>query len=135
MDDEDYRALIELVAGELRRSGAPEVAYERHYHRVNVESGQAYLVEPQKRLIEMLRAFDRYVSVRDRALVEQSMNAISRTTRGEGPNRVVVELASDGEVREVDLSEVPDMSAVRHDLSNLIARLSDNGFRSGEDDR
>lgn len=134
MDDEDYRALIEIVAEELRLSGVPDIADERHYQRTDPETGDAHLVEPQKRLIEMLRAFDRHVSVRDGALVEQSLRAIRDMTRGEGPRHAVIALANDAEAREIDLGEAPDMREVRVDLNSLIARLSDFGFRSDEDD-
>jgi hypothetical protein len=82
----------------------------------------------------MLRAFDRHVSVRDGALVEQSLRTIRDVTRGEGPSRAVIVLANDVEAREIDLAETPDMRSVRVDLNSLITRLSDFGFRSDEDD-
>jgi hypothetical protein len=135
MDDEDYRALIELVAFELRRSGAPDIANERHYVAVDDEDGQPRLHEPQKRLILMLEAFERHVAVQDRAVVEKSLDTIGRTlqrnaraARAAVPERVVVELASDGYPREIDLADAPDMEVVREDLYRLIARLRDIGL-------
>jgi len=135
MDDEDYRALIEVVTFELRRSGAPEISNERHYVAGDDEDGQPRLHEPQKRLMLMLEAFERHVAIQDRAVVEKSLDTIgrvlqrdSRALRVSVPERVVVELASDGYPREIDLAGAPDMGNVREDLHNLIGRLRDIGF-------
>ena len=135
MDDDDYRMLIEIVEEELHRSGVPDIADERHYQQTDPETGEVYLIDPRKRLIEMLYAFDRHVSVRDGAIVEQSLSAIGRATSGEAPRQVVVALANDGEAREIDLAEAPNMRDVRADVGNLIARLSDLGFGSDEGGR
>jgi hypothetical protein len=129
MEDEDYRALIDLVAEELRRSGVPDIAHERHYVYTDPETGEATLFEPQKRLTLMLEAFERHVAIQDRQVVEKSLETINRVTRGEGPRRVVVALASDGAAREIDLAEAPDLHIVRQDLVGLIGRLREIGFR------
>ena len=129
MEDEDYRALIDLVAEELRRSGVPDIAHERHYIYVDAETGEAKLYEPEKRLILMLQAFERHVAMHDRHVVEQSLGTINRATRGEGPRRAVVVLASDGAAREIDLAEAPDLHLVRQDLLTLIGHLREIGLR------
>ena len=133
MDEEDYRALIDLIAGELAQSGAPDIADERHYTRTDPETGEAELYDPLKRLIEMLRAFERHVAIQDRSVAETALAVIRRAGRGEGPTRATVVLADDGGPREVDLAEAPDLSQVREDITRIIHRLMEDGFRYGEE--
>ncbi len=129
MEEEDYRALIRIVAAELRASGAPDISHERHYVYIHAETGEATLHEPQKRLMLMLEAFERHVAIQDRSIVEESLGTINRVTRGEGPRRAVIVLATDGAAREIDLSEAPDLGVVRQELRAFIGRLREIGLR------
>ena len=133
MDEEDFRALIEVVAEELALSGASDLADERHYTTTDPESGETELYDPLKRLVEMLSAFERYVAIQDRGVAEASLAMIRRAVRGEGPTRAVVELANDRGAREIDLVEAPDLAEVREDIAGIIRRLMEDGFRYGED--
>jgi hypothetical protein len=133
MDEEDLRALIEVVAEELALSGASDLADERHYTTTDPEGGEPELYDPLKRLIEMLRAFERYVAIQDRGVAEASLAVIRRAVRGDGPTRAVVELANDRGAREIDLAEAPDLAEVRKDIIGIIHRLMEDGFRYGED--
>ncbi len=133
MDEEDLRALIEVVADELALSGASDLADERHYTTTDPEGGESELYEPLKRLIEMLSAFERYLAIQDRGVAEGSLAVIRRAVRGDGPTRAVVELANDRGAREIDLAEAPDLAEVRKDITGIIHRLMEDGFRYGED--
>ncbi len=133
MDDEDFRALIEVVAEELSLSGAPDLADERHYTVTNPETGEIELYDPQKRLIEMLNAFERHLAIQDRSVAETSLNVIRRMVLGEGPSRAAVELADDRGPREIDLADAPDLAELRHDITRIVHRLMEDGFRFGED--
>lgn len=133
MDEEDFRALIELVAEELTLSGAADLADERHYTATLPETGESELYDPLKRLIEMLRAFERYVAIQDRSVAETSLAVIRGAVRGDGPSRAVVELPDDRGPREIDLAEAPNLVEVRGDVTRIIHRLMEDGFRYGED--
>lgn len=133
MDEEDFRALIEVVAEELALSGAPDLADERHYSVTNPETGEPELYKPLKRLIEMLSAFERHAAIRDRSVADSSLAAIRRAVRDDGPTRAVVELIDDRGPREIDLAEAPDLADVRADITRIIHRLMEDGFRYGED--
>ncbi|HEX5182009.1 MAG TPA: hypothetical protein VFW19_02535 [Allosphingosinicella sp.] len=132
MDDDDYRALIEVVADELTRSGAPDIADENHYSWTDPDTGEAKLFEPRKRLIMMLQAFDRFVAIQDRALLTRSLATIQRGVRSDGPQRVVVALADDDGAREIDLADAPDFADVREGINNVIGRLLEDRFRYPE---
>ncbi|MBB3937988.1 hypothetical protein [Aureimonas phyllosphaerae] len=133
MDEEDFRALIELVAEELTLSGAADLADERHYTVTDLETGETKLSDPPKRLVEMLSAFERYIAIQDRTVAEASLARILGAVRNEGPTRVVVELADDRGPREINLAEAPDLAEVRHDINHIINRLMEDGFGYGDD--
>ena len=133
MDEEDYRSLIEVVVEELERSGAADIADDGHLTRVDPETGDSELLRPLERLVEMLRAFEHLVAIHDRTLLHDFLETIQQALRGEGPRRLVVELADDGGPREVDLADAPDLAAVRGDVKVLVNRLLEDGFRRGDD--
>jgi len=133
LDDDDYRALIAIVAEELRASGAADIADERHYVTTDEETDEARLLEPQRRLFEMLKAFERFLAIQDRGTYRAALSSIARSVEGEAPRRATVLLTADDGQREVDLSEAPDLAPVRRDLRRLIARLVEGDLRPGED--
>ena len=86
MDDDDYRALIAIVAEELRESGAAELADERNYARQEEETGEARLLDPQRRLIEMLEAFNRFLAIQDRQTYVSALSSIARSVEARRRN-------------------------------------------------
>jgi hypothetical protein len=66
MDEDDFRALVEIVEEELREVGLGNLADPAHYLTIDPETGDARLIDPQKRVIEMLEALDRAMAIRDR---------------------------------------------------------------------
>ena len=133
MDQDDFRALIDELARQLRDIGAADVADEDNYRVQDESTGEERLLEPRERLIAMLHAFDRYLAVRDGSTFRDGMDRLSHFSR-EPPNRAVFFPVADDTVarRERDLSDVPDLSAVRENLRSLIEQLlSDPGTSSG----
>ncbi len=135
MDDDDYRALIAIVAEELRASGAADLSDERHYSRADEETGEARLLTPQRRLTEMLEAFGRYLAVQDRETYHTALSSIAEAVEGEAPRRATVVLTTDDAPREIDLSQAPDLAAIRKDLERVIIRLLDGDLRPGSGER
>ena len=88
MDENDYRALIELVETQLRDVGAPDITDARHYVSPNAETRDALLLPPKARLIAMLRAFGRLLAVEDRATYDIALTRI-RTKRGWSTRRIL----------------------------------------------
>lgn len=133
MDVDDYRELIEVLVQELRSSGAADIADERHYVEFDIETGETRLLNPQHRLIEMLKAFERFLAIQDRKVYHDALISIARTIEGEPPQRATVVLTTDDALREVDLSETPDLSPIREDLQRFVIRLLDGDLRPGGD--
>ncbi len=129
MDDDDYRALIEVLSEELRMSGAADIADERHYVKQNEETGEAELTEPSKRLFDMLTAFDRHLAIQDLAMYKLALEKIRINIEGLSPENAVVVLAIDETVREVDLSEAPDLRDIRKALEGLLETLGPSDLR------
>lgn len=123
MDEEDYRALIEVLSEELRMSGAADLADERHYVRPNEETGEAELMDPLKRLVEMLKAFERHVAIQDRAMYKLALQRIKDNLEGPAPEDAVVVLTQDKTIREVHLSGAPNLEDLRKDLETLSLSL------------
>ena len=125
MDDREYQALVELVERQLRISGVPGIADRRHYLEFDAESGEPRLLEPRQRLVLLLEAFERHVITQDGQLLEHCLAEKNDVVGGDGPRRIVVEVAGDGSAREVDLAEAPDMAPIRERLRGLISNLRD----------
>jgi hypothetical protein len=126
MDERDYRALIELVEERLRSVGAADLADPQHY--VFFEDGEARLLDPFNRLIQMLEALDRKMAVEDKATYDAAIRSLNRSTAGEGPRAALVELARDQEIDavKVDLSGAPDLRETRMMLRRLIGQLRES---------
>ena len=132
MEDEDYRALIAVIADEMRTSGAADLANERHYATADPESGEARLLAPQRRLVEMLEAFDRFLAIQDRETYDRALSSIAKSVAGDSPRGATVELIVDDAIREVDLSASPDLASVRESIRRFIVRLVDGDLRPGQ---
>ena len=123
MDDDDFRAIITVLEQEFRDSDAAGIADERHYTERDPETGDAQLLPPGPRAVELLRSFGRFLAIQDRATGERALATIAEYVDGEPPQRAVVELASDGDQRFVDLGDAPDLAAIRKDVEQLVRRL------------
>lgn len=124
MDGDDFRALIAELEAQFRDIGASELADEDQYTSRDENTGEERMLEPRERLIAMLRAFDRFLGVRDGSTFQDAMRRIREHTRGEGPERVLfVPVADESVRRERDLSEIPNLSPVRRELRALIDQL------------
>lgn len=133
MDDEDYRALIQLVENQLREVGLAEVADPINYMDDGYEDGEPRrsietprLLPPRNHLIALLDAFDTQLMLRDQAVVNKSIRMIDRYSDGRHPTGAVVYGAGGEPV--FDLKELPDLYELRSELQNLILKL-----RSSED--
>lgn len=129
MDDDDYRAVIDALARELRSSGASDIADQRHYSAEDPDTGDRRLIAPQHRLVEMLYGFERFLAIQDRQTYTQAMGQIQATLLGKGPEAASVMQTTDDAPREYLLAEAPDLREVRDDVKALIARLLDGDLR------
>lgn len=126
MDEEDFRALIEIVEKELRDVGLGEIADPAHYLVANPETGDVQLLEPKKRLIEMLDALDSAMAIRDRETYTKAMASLTQVTRGEGPkDAVYVPTSDEGHMKEISLSDAPELSNIRSEIKAFIERLDE----------
>lgn len=133
MDEDDYRALIEELVGQLRQIGADEIADQANYVVTNPETGEGELLAPQERLIAMLLAFERFLAVRDGKVARVALDRIGATLRQSGtdpgevrtPNGARVVLTSERDLArvEVNLLDAPDLAEIRADVDWLIRQL------------
>ena len=131
MEDDDYLALIEILAAELREIGAFDIADEENYRTLDSDLAEARLLDPQTRLIEMLRAFERRLKVEDRETFFLAMVRIQQFVRGSAlESAVVLTTPSEVDRQEIELGSAPDLAEVRVGLNRLISELSriDRGF-------
>ena len=114
-----------MLARELREIGAGDIADERNYLRLDGDDGEARLHDPQKRLVEMLKAFERKLAVEDRDTYDTALTRMNETLRGEGPRGATVELGldEDRDVRIADLGKAPMLGEVRRETNRLIGQL------------
>ncbi|PAL20034.1 hypothetical protein [Acetobacter syzygii] len=133
MSEDDYRAVIDALVAELRNIGAPDIADQRHYSEEEPETSERRLISPQRRLVEMLRGFERFLAIQDRQTYEMAMGRMADALRGEGPEAASVIQTTDGEPREYFLSEAPNLREVRNDVQALIDRLLDGDLRPGSE--
>jgi hypothetical protein len=87
---------------------------------------------PRERLIEMLQAFERFLAVRDGGAANIAFDNIQATLRRGAetptapvPNGVVVELAAERDVAQVEINllNAPNLGPIRNDLDALIGQL------------
>lgn len=127
MDEDDFRALIPIVQANLRDIGAPDLADEVNYVIRDPETGETRLLPASERLIEMLRAFERYMAVRDFATYDDAMERIRRSVEGREPEGVVVLPSPEDENNvQVDLSQAPRLTEFRVAVSELVDSLTES---------
>ena len=128
MDDDDFRALIELVCTQLRDVGVEDIADDRHY-LVEGRPDAPRMLDPQQHLIQLLKAFERKMSVEDQATYYLALEQLNRSLDGDGPRGAVVELTME-QGRDpivVSLSDAPDLADVRFQTRELIGQLAESG--------
>lgn len=128
MDEEDFRALIADLQAQFLAVGAPELGEDDYYVVRDPNTGEERLLPPQQRLIAMLRAFDRYLAVRDAATYQDAMQRIRDHTSGEAPVQAAfVPLADETALYESSFADTPNLSEVRLLLTRLIGELGESG--------
>ncbi|MDR3525574.1 MAG: hypothetical protein P4L66_15900 [Acetobacteraceae bacterium] len=130
MDDDDFRALIAVLEQELRGAGATDIADPRHYLRPGIEGGEARLLNPQERLVEMLAAFERKLAMEDRATYHKALARMNEALDSDGPQGAVFELVREQERTPivVDLGDAPELGELRDEIGLLITRLLESRF-------
>lgn len=126
MDDNDFLALIESTERWLRTVGASELADPRLYTQRDAGSGEYRLIEPRKRLIEMLLAFRRHVKAQDGRTYETALARINaRLSKGRVEGAVVMPVG-DGAPRAapIALGDAPQLERIIEELDMLIAWLN-----------
>lgn len=128
MNDDDYRALIQLVENQLRAVGLAEVADPINYLDDGYEYGELRrsietprLLPPRDHLIALLDAFDTQLMLRDQRVVNDSLSLIKRYSGSAYPTGAVAYGAGDEPI--FDLTKLPDLSELRTELQNLIRDL------------
>jgi hypothetical protein len=124
VDDEDFRALIAELAARFRAIGADDLADQENYLDRSGDATEPRMLSPRARLIAMLRAFNRFLMVRDRVMYDDAMQRLRESVQGEAPVGALVVPTDEGIAPSTgDLSEAPDLSAMRADLQGLIEAL------------
>jgi hypothetical protein len=127
VDDDDFRALIEVLTQEFEGMGEGDLADERHYIDVGAleaAADDAQLLEPREHLIAMLEAFLRFLAVQDRATYDRAMADLNQRLSDAGPRLAIVESP---EANPVRLSDAPDLGSVRIEVMKLIYAIRDSG--------
>jgi hypothetical protein len=129
VDEDDFRALIEVLAQQLAAIGEGDIADERHYvQSFGDPDTEARLLQPREHLIAMLEAFERFLSVQDRATYTESLADLSQFLADSGPRAAFIEQAGiTPEANPLRLSDAPDLASVRHDVLHLIHAIREDG--------
>lgn len=132
MNDEDYAAVIEYLTGRLREVGLNELADEDRYFELDADTGSVRLPAPNKILVEMLDAFQRHLSICDRATYKAAMTKISNVLKTGIVEEVLVVPIEGGSAdrRPVNLGNAPDLSEAREMVRSLSGQLIE-AYRPG----
>ena len=129
MGDEDFLKIAEELRSQFLSIGIGELADPANYEFE--ERGERYPLPPNKYVIGMIDAFDRYLSTIDQQTYLSSMARIREFTRGDTPDGAVI-ITTENEQNlldappSIDLSEAPDLSKIRHALDSLRAELQES---------
>lgn len=127
MDEDDFRALIEVLTQELDAIGEGDLADERHYMYASPD-GEARLLAPRDHLIAMLEAFERFLAVQDRTTYDLALADLNQFLSDGGPRGAFVQLAAGTpEANPLDLSQAPELAPLRHDVERLIRAIRESG--------
>ena len=124
MNTDDYYELIALVETELREVGAGALSDPKLYALSDPDTGERRLFAPKKRLIEMLRAFDRHLAIGDRTTFDHALENINEVTKvGRVEDAVFIPLSEEEEGEPRSLRDAPDLGSVRKVINRLIKQL------------
>ena len=133
MNDDDFRAIIALVEQRLRDVGANELANPDLYVRRDEEIDEWRRLSPQEHLLDMLKAFDRWLAVRDGATFAAAQERINDLLKeGRLEDAVVISTGEAGDGATVSLAKAPDLGPIRDELRRLIGQLRGTRPRGGE---
>lgn len=125
MDEDDLRELIAALEEQFRSIGRPDLANDTFYVERNPESGEARLPSPMQRLIMMIEAFDRFLSIQDRMTYVRAMERLLTQFGGEAPSGafVVSTAERDDTFSQSNLANAPDLTEVRKSIALLIRQI------------
>ncbi|MGB4065247.1 MAG: hypothetical protein WBK19_15595 [Azonexus sp.] len=130
MNSADYLSLIDVLKEQLDLVGASGLADPRHYVKQDPETGEHFLLEPRQRLLEMLQAFERFLAVRDKTTLENSLERINRPETS--PQVETVEVLStpgEGAAEPANFEGLEYLGDVRASLRELIYELRNDEER------
>jgi hypothetical protein len=124
MTDDDFLAIITIMEQRLRDVGADELANPDLYVRRDDDAGEWRRLPPQWHLLDMLKAFDRWLAVRDGATGASAIARINGVlSDGRMEDAVVMATGEVGDGAAKSLRQAPVLESVRRDLRNLIGQL------------
>lgn len=124
MDTVEYQELVALLEAQLKEVGAGELADISLHALRDQETGERRRRPPREHLIEMLLAFDRYLSIRDHNTLSISLRRINNELDDAKVNDVVfVPIPGEGEDTPISFDSAPDLRTVREDVKFLIKQL------------
>jgi hypothetical protein len=124
MTDDDFRAIIAVVEQRLRDVGAEELANPELYVRRDEDAGEWRRLPPQWHLLDTLKAFDRWLAVRDGTTGAAALARINAVlSDGRMEDAVVTATGEDAEGSATSLRQAPILETIRRDLRILIGRL------------
>lgn len=129
MEEQELEGLIILLSEQFRSIGREELADENNYLLRDPETGEARVREPRRRLVEMLKAFERSLAVQDHATYVEAIQIINDALpTGQAPQgALVVPTQGSRDVAPIDLSHAPELGDLRDRLLVLAARIADVG--------
>lgn len=123
MDDDDVAELIGVVEQQLEDAGLGEIADPALYADRDLETGELRPLPPMKRLIEMLRAFDRQLSVEDPRAYDLALKRINAGLEDGFVEAAVIVPLDDRRAGPVSLADAPPVAQIRQSVEALIGRL------------
>ena len=134
MDTAEYREIVELLQDQLRRVGAGELADLLHYSYRDPETDELLPRPPREQAIEILLAFERYLSVRDRNTLSAALERINGSLRESSAeskdnpveDAVYVPISDAIADTSISLQATPDLQVLRSDIKRLVAQMLDD---------
>ncbi len=132
MDEEDFLEIIAEIRRQFEELGIAELGDIENY--ITEFHAEVDYPDNRKLAIEMLLAFDRFLSVRDRTTYNDAMSRIRENCAGpQYPESAVIFLSEREShmfhvAERQDLSEVKDLSEIRKAMSSLIENLGGMGL-------
>lgn len=124
MTEDDYRDLIDLVTRLMDEAHCGDLADPKHY--VVTRDSETFMLAPQKRLYEMLGAFDRHLALFDRAVFRRANERIREAGVAGWQGQVILELPREeaGARQQFNLAELPDLGETRKLLRKIMEDIA-----------